>query len=613
MLIIAGSNVYSANLLGNEDFTQEIYRVDDDLEEEGTGNFDTLNNWLFLENGGQATAELDDERLKIDISDGGGSSYAVQLLQAPLTIEEGYRYQVSFDARASKERDMEIKIGGTGGRGWTSYNPGQGDTNGMLFDLTEEMTTYEFDFVMNEETDDLARFEFQLGLDDGTIWIDNVEIEQVEQVEEADRTEPEPDTEWVYDDEFFFIFNVAVGGHWPGYPDETTEFPTSMEVDYIKVFDQDGNLEWEDQFDGDEINEDYWTFEVGNGHAQGIPGWGNAELQYYTDGENAWIEDDRLIIEAREEERTDEFGSYDYTSTRMITQSKVSMEYGRVEISAKLPDGGQGVWPALWMLGEDIVEVDWPQSGEIDIMEFLGQNRDEVHGTVHGPGHYAGDGIGNNYILPEGDFTEGFNTFILEWEEDEMRWYVNDELFHAIERTENNGVRKVELDESDEPEEAEEIAYTENQVVNGDFSSEIVDDMDGSPDNWYVWAGEGGAVDNYGVENGEFKIDITSLGHETWAVQFAQFIKMTPGDYQVSFEARADKPRDIIAMVQEDGGAWTVYGEETVELDSEMQKFTFDVSLEAEDIPKFVFSLGETDNGETTTVYFDNIEINKAN
>ncbi len=125
MLIIAGSNVYSANLLGNEDFTQEIYRVDDDLEEEGTGNFDTLNNWLFLENGGQATAELDDERLKIDISDGGGSSYAVQLLQAPLTIEEGYRYQVSFDARASKERDMEIKIGGTGGRGWTSYNPGQ--------------------------------------------------------------------------------------------------------------------------------------------------------------------------------------------------------------------------------------------------------------------------------------------------------------------------------------------------------------------------------------------------------------------------------------------------------------------------------------------------------
>ncbi len=126
----------------------------------------------------------------------------------------------------------------------------------MLFDLTEEMTTYEFDFVMNEETDDLARFEFQLGLDDGTIWIDNVEIEQVEQVEEADRTEPEPDTEWVYDDEFFFIFNVAVGGHWPGYPDETTEFPTSMEVDYIKVFDQDGNLEWEDQFDGDEINED---------------------------------------------------------------------------------------------------------------------------------------------------------------------------------------------------------------------------------------------------------------------------------------------------------------------------------------------------------------------
>ena len=434
--------VQADNLLGNEDFNQEIYRADDDLEEEGTGNFDTLNNWLFLENGGQATAVVVDESFKVDISDGGGTSYAVQLLQAPLTIEEGYRYRVSFEARASKERDMEIKIGGTGGRSWAPYNPGEGDTYGMLFDLTEEMTAYEFDFVMNEETDDLARFEFQLGLDDGTIWIDNVEIEQVEQVEEVDRTEPEPDTEWVYDDEFFFIFNVAVGGHWPGYPDETTEFPTRMEVDYIRVFDQDGNLEWEDQFDGGEINEDYWTFEVGNGHEQGIPGWGNEELQYYTEGENSWIEDDRLIIEAREEERSDEFGSYDYTSTRMITQSKASMEYGRVEISAKLPDGGQGVWPALWMLGEDIDEVGWPQCGEIDIMEFLGQNQDEVHGTVHGPGHYAGDGIGSNYILPEGDFTEEFNTFILEWEEDEMRWYVKDDKdpFHRIIRTEAGGV-----------------------------------------------------------------------------------------------------------------------------------------------------------------------------
>ena len=430
------------NMLGNESF-EDDFLLRENVSENGDGNFDTKNNWLYLQNAGESSASIDEGMFRIDIDDPGNDTFSHQLLQAPLTIEQGYKYRVEFDVKASEGRDIEVKVGGTGDRGWTSYNSDAGETgesDGYLVELTEELNSYEFEFVMTEETDDLARFEFQLGAETPSVWIDNVRLYKIGE-SDVDET-PTTETEWVYDDEFFFIFNVAVGGHWPGYPDEATEFPTSMEVDYIKVFDQAGNLEWEDQFDGNDINEDYWTFEVGNGHEQGIPGWGNEELQYYTDGDNARIENDRLIIEAREEERSDEFGSYDYTSTRMITQSKVSMEYGRVEISAKLPDGGQGIWPALWMLGEDIDEVGWPQCGEIDIMEFLGQNPDEVHGTVHGPGHYAGAGIGSNYILPEGDFTEGFNTFILEWEEDEMRWYVNDELFHAIERTENNGVRK---------------------------------------------------------------------------------------------------------------------------------------------------------------------------
>ncbi len=149
-----------------------------------------------------------------------------------------------------------------------------------------------------------------------------------------------------------------------------------------------------------------------------------------------------MILEAREEEISDTTGTYDYTSTRMVTQGKATMEYGRVEISAKMPDGGQGIWPALWMLGEDIPDVGWPQSGEIDIMEFLGQNPDQVHGTIHGPGHYGGGGIGSSYTLSEGNFSDDFNTFIFEWEPDEMRWYVNNdkEPFHVIRRTADGGV-----------------------------------------------------------------------------------------------------------------------------------------------------------------------------
>ena len=247
--------------------------------------------------------------------------------------------------------------------------------------------------------------------------------------------------DWVFDHEYYFIFNVAVGGLWPGYPDETTSFPQQMKVDYIRVFDRNGDLEWNDEFEGSEINNDYWTFEVGNGHENGIPGWGNEELQYYTENDNAWIEDDTLILEAREESVSDQYGSYDYTSTRMITQNKVDMKYGRVEIKAKMPEG-QGIWPALWMLGNSIEEVGWPDCGEIDIMEYLGNEQNTVHGTVHGPGYSAGDGIGSSYKLEGENFSDDFNIFILEWEEDEMRWYVNDEdePFHKVVKTVDGGI-----------------------------------------------------------------------------------------------------------------------------------------------------------------------------
>jgi hypothetical protein len=137
--------------------------------------------------------------------------------------------------------------------------------------------------------------------------------------------------------------------------------------------------------------------------------------------------------------------------------------------------------------------------------------------------------------------------------------------------------------------------------------------MSSSPDNWYVWTGEGGAVSDYGVEDGEFKIDVSSLGNQTWAIQFAQYVDLDAGDYRLSFEARADAERDIIAMVQEDGGDWKVYGEAQPTLTSEMKKYTVDVSLAAADIPKLLFSLGNTDNGETTAVYIDNVKLEKLN
>jgi len=454
---------------------------------------------------------------------------------------------------------------------------------------------------MTKETDRNARFEFQLGKDTGTIWIDNVSLTEVGKVA-ADEIPEEPKKEWVYDKDFFFIFNVAVGGNLGGQVDTT--FPKEMHVDSIKVFDQDGNLEWKDDFDGEAVNNDYWSYEVGNGHKQGIPGWGNNELQYYTAGENARVENGRLIITVREESRSDQYGSYNYTSTRMISKDKVNMKYGKVEIRAKLPEG-QGLWPAFWMLGSDIDKNPWPGCGEIDIMEFIAGQVDTVHGTVHGPNHFGGSGITQHYQLENGDFVDSYHTFTLEWTPDEIRWFIDDqeEPYHVVVRTADN--------EAARGGEVEGPEYTKNQVVNGNFNRSIIDDMNARPDNWYVWAGEGGAVADFGVKNGEFEIDVTSLGNQTWAVQFAQYVDLDAGDYRVTFEARADDPRGIIAMIQEDGGAWRVYGQTAAELSNEMREYTYDLSLKSADIPKCLFLLGNTSNAETTTIYIDNVVLEK--
>jgi len=595
-----GAAAQAENILGNGEFTEDIKTINN-VTDNGGGNFVTEDSWLFLENAGAGVGEIDDEMFKVSVFEGGSNTYSIQLLQAPVEIKKGYKYKVEFDAKASKPRELELKVGGTADRGWGSYVGGKGETGGFVAELDREMKSYEYEFVMIEDTDPKSRVEFQLGKNTGTIWLDNVSLTEVGEAS-ADEIPEEQKKKWVYNKDFFFIFNVAVGGNLGGQVD--TDFPKEMLVDYIKVYDQDGNLDWEDDFDGEEVNEDYWTYEVGNGHKQGIPGWGNNELQYYTEGENAHVEDSNLVITVKEEKRSDQYGEYDYTSTRMITQDKVNMKYGRVEIRAKLPEG-QGLWPAFWMLGSDIAENPWPGSGEIDMMEFIAGQTDEVHGTVHGPNHYGGGGITQHYVLDEGDFTDGYHDFIFEWTPDEMRWYIDDdqEPYHVVERTDDNQAQR-----GGNPEEPE---YTKNAVVNGDFNSSIVDKMSSSPDNWYVWAGEGGAVGDYGVEDGEFKIDVSSLGNQTWAVQFAQYLDLEAGDYTLSFDARADAARDIIAMVQEDGGAWTVYGQSAAELSSEMKEYSFDVSLSAADIPKLVFSLGNTDNAKTTSIYIDNVVLEK--
>ncbi|UCF39405.1 MAG: glycoside hydrolase family 16 protein [Acidobacteriota bacterium] len=182
-------------------------------------------------------------------------------------------------------------------------------------------------------------------------------------------------------------------------------------------------LVWSDEFDGPSIDLTKWEHQIGIGQG----GWGNNELEYYTARpENSRIEDGKLIIEARKEIYNDGHIARSYTSARMRTMNQGDWKFGRLEIRAKVPQG-QGIWPAIWMLPTDNVYGTWAASGEIDIMELVGHEPNKVHGTLHYGGEWPRHlSSGGSYTLPSGTFSDDFHVFVLEWEEREMRWYVDD-------------------------------------------------------------------------------------------------------------------------------------------------------------------------------------------
>ncbi len=184
-------------------------------------------------------------------------------------------------------------------------------------------------------------------------------------------------------------------------------------------------LVWEDEFDVEGApNSANWSFDIGTGDN----GWGNSELQYYTDRDaNVSVQNGMLLITAREEA----YEGSRFTSARLLTKDKFEQQYGRFEARIKLP-WGQGIWPAFWMLGADIDSNPWPSAGEIDIMEFRGQEPATIHGSVHGPGYSAGEAITKTYTLENDRFDTGFHVFGIEWGPDYINYYVDDVLYNQI-------------------------------------------------------------------------------------------------------------------------------------------------------------------------------------
>ncbi|NGP75320.1 glycoside hydrolase family 16 protein [Balneolaceae bacterium YR4-1] len=189
---------------------------------------------------------------------------------------------------------------------------------------------------------------------------------------------------------------------------------------------QSGDLIWSDEFNTDgQPSSSNWTYDIGHGEG----GWGNNEVQYYTDeSKNVRVENGNLIIDALKE-------NGEWTSARIKTQGKQNFRYVTVKVRAKLPQGS-GTWPAIWMLGSDITDAGWPACGEVDIMEHVGKDPGMVHGSLHSPSSYGN--TQNSGSTEVTDFSEAFHVYEVEWTTNRITFKIDGTAFYSYEPSVKN-------------------------------------------------------------------------------------------------------------------------------------------------------------------------------
>jgi beta-glucanase (GH16 family) len=209
-------------------------------------------------------------------------------------------------------------------------------------------------------------------------------------------------------------------------------------------------LVWEDNFDGNKLDEKNWNFETGGG------GFGNHERETYTK-DNQKVADGKLTITVKKDGDT-------YTSSRLTTKDKHQFKYGRIEARAKLPVGS-GIWPAFWMLGANISQVGWPKSGEIDIMEYIGREPHTIFTTLHTTANHGADASSKKVEVK--NIEDGFHVYAAEWDKDKINFFVDDQLVHTFE-PQNKTPENWPFDQP--------FFIILNVAVGGDFGGPGVDD-----------------------------------------------------------------------------------------------------------------------------------------
>lgn len=200
------------------------------------------------------------------------------------------------------------------------------------------------------------------------------------------------------------------------------EEPEEFESEYT-------DLVWEQDFNAGPLDTAIWNIETGNNN-----GWGNNELQYYT-ADNVTVADGNLLITSKAED----INGFDYSSARITTEDNFEFMYGRVDVRAKLPEG-EGTWPAAWLLGANFDEVGWPETGEIDIMEHIGNDPGVVHGTLHYPGRSGGNANGGTVTVS--DATSEFHVYSVEWSPERIVFLVDGEPYHTFVNTPDSPFNK---------------------------------------------------------------------------------------------------------------------------------------------------------------------------
>ena len=411
------------------------------------------------------------------------------------------------------------------------------------------------------------------------------------------------------------------------------------------------NLLWSDEFDGKEMDQSKWNYEPHE------PGWTNNELQEYTTStKNVFVRNGKLVLKAI---KTQKDGKDYYTSGKVTGQNKTDFQYGKVVVSAKVPEG-QGLWPAIWMMPKDeSFYGQWPKCGEIDIMESLGNETTKSYSTIHyGEPHAEQQGT----IVKEGadSFSAKFHEYSVEWEPGEMRFYTDGELiltvndwFTAVQGEDDkpypapfNQPFFVQMnlavggdwpgnpDETTDFSKAEfEIDYvrvyqkpsydtnvkkpekqygqadsTGNFIRNGDFkkAENLEDDNDWK---FLLFNGGVGAAE---IKSGEIVITSTNCGTEEYSVQLVQpNLPMIKGKkYKVTFDIKADEARKCIVCVSAPNAGWIRYLPDTsIDVPTDWKTYTFEFEMKDKDDNngRLEFNMGK--HGDTATIHITNVRV----